>query len=202
MLLLEIPFPEKEHAKALGARWNPELRKWEAPPGSRLAMIASWVLNQQRPTEYAHLLGAEGVVFGEPKTILSVNGGVWSCTHYDPWSRLPPRSLDPIQLLELIDRRLYWRPRFFCGNCDSHSGGDWMFEGEYPGGLVHNRRIPGKWADCSCVDKTLCSLSAQHVGVIRPTELAIIVEFLNQKGCKAYPLSGAKLIWNRLRGKP
>lgn len=27
-LLLDVPYSEKDEAKKLGARWNPELKKW------------------------------------------------------------------------------------------------------------------------------------------------------------------------------
>lgn len=30
-LLLNVPYAEKDEAKALGARWNPEIKKWYAP---------------------------------------------------------------------------------------------------------------------------------------------------------------------------
>ena len=28
MLILNVPYSEKDEAKALGARWNPEIKKW------------------------------------------------------------------------------------------------------------------------------------------------------------------------------
>lgn len=28
MLLLNVPYEEKDEAKSLGAKWNPELKKW------------------------------------------------------------------------------------------------------------------------------------------------------------------------------
>ena len=31
MILLEVPFAEKETAKSLGARWNPTEKKWYIP---------------------------------------------------------------------------------------------------------------------------------------------------------------------------
>lgn len=32
-LILHVPYSEKDEAKALGARWNPDLRTWYVPDG-------------------------------------------------------------------------------------------------------------------------------------------------------------------------
>lgn len=41
-VLLAVPFAEKDAAKKLGARWNPEQRAWYAPPGADMAAFARW----------------------------------------------------------------------------------------------------------------------------------------------------------------
>lgn len=40
---LQVPFAEKDQAKALGARWDPAQRLWYAPPGLELAPFAPWL---------------------------------------------------------------------------------------------------------------------------------------------------------------
>lgn len=40
---LNVSFAEKDAAKALGARWNPEMRKWYVPQGVDLAAFAAWL---------------------------------------------------------------------------------------------------------------------------------------------------------------
>ena len=40
---LKVPFTEKEHAKALGARWDADRRTWYAPDGVDLAGFAQWI---------------------------------------------------------------------------------------------------------------------------------------------------------------
>ena len=42
IILLEVPFAEKDVAKQLGARWNPILRKWYIPEGLDPAPFATW----------------------------------------------------------------------------------------------------------------------------------------------------------------
>lgn len=42
LILLEVPFAEKDVAKQLGARWNPALRKWYVPEGLDPAPFATW----------------------------------------------------------------------------------------------------------------------------------------------------------------
>lgn len=40
---LNVPFQEKDDAKALGARWDVQARKWYAPEGSELALFHRWL---------------------------------------------------------------------------------------------------------------------------------------------------------------
>ena len=40
---LDVPFKEKDEAKALGARWDAGAKKWYAPDGTDLAIFSAWV---------------------------------------------------------------------------------------------------------------------------------------------------------------
>lgn len=40
---LDVPFREKDQAKALGARWDPAARKWYVPQGKDLAPFSAWL---------------------------------------------------------------------------------------------------------------------------------------------------------------
>jgi hypothetical protein len=42
MLFLNVPYAEKDEAKALGARWNPTKRRWYVPDGAATAAFAKW----------------------------------------------------------------------------------------------------------------------------------------------------------------
>ncbi len=42
-LILEVPFAEKDQAKSLGAKWNPELKKWFIPEGVEKENFAKWI---------------------------------------------------------------------------------------------------------------------------------------------------------------
>lgn len=39
---LKVPFNEKDQAKALGARWNAELKQWYVPQGVNAAPFEKW----------------------------------------------------------------------------------------------------------------------------------------------------------------
>lgn len=40
---LEVPFKQKDEAKALGARWDPQRKQWFAEPGTDLVGLARWL---------------------------------------------------------------------------------------------------------------------------------------------------------------
>jgi len=40
---LNVPFKEKDEAKALGARWNPAGKYWYVPAGTDTAAFAKWL---------------------------------------------------------------------------------------------------------------------------------------------------------------
>ncbi len=42
-LLLNVPYEDKDEAKALGARWNPELKKWYAPNSYKYPDFYKWM---------------------------------------------------------------------------------------------------------------------------------------------------------------
>lgn len=42
---LNVPFAEKDAAKALGARWDPAQKKWYAPPDKELALFVQWQMS-------------------------------------------------------------------------------------------------------------------------------------------------------------
>jgi hypothetical protein len=39
---LNVPYAQKDAAKALGARWDPANKKWYVPAGKDLALFAQW----------------------------------------------------------------------------------------------------------------------------------------------------------------
>ena len=46
MLLLNVPYKDKDEAKKLGARWNPELKKWYVQKKEDYPKFAKWILTQ------------------------------------------------------------------------------------------------------------------------------------------------------------
>ncbi|OGV77982.1 MAG: hypothetical protein A3I83_07735 [Methylotenera sp. RIFCSPLOWO2_02_FULL_45_14] len=50
---LKVPFNEKDQAKALGARWNAELKQWYVPEGVNSAPFEKWFANSSAPEKGA-----------------------------------------------------------------------------------------------------------------------------------------------------
>ena len=42
MIILKVPFSEKDKAKALGARWNSERKAWYVPDGQDITPFKRW----------------------------------------------------------------------------------------------------------------------------------------------------------------
>lgn len=50
---LKVPFNEKDQAKALGARWNAELKLWYVPEGVDSTPFEKWLSNAPAPAKSA-----------------------------------------------------------------------------------------------------------------------------------------------------
>jgi hypothetical protein len=61
LLFLNVPFTEKDEAKALGAQWNAEMKKWYVPDGVDNAPFARWNVAQAIQTSAA--LEKRGLLF-------------------------------------------------------------------------------------------------------------------------------------------
>ncbi len=46
---LQVPFPEREEAKRLGARWDPERRLWYVPAGVEAEPLRKWIAAPESP---------------------------------------------------------------------------------------------------------------------------------------------------------
>lgn len=42
-LALDVPFSQKDEAKSLGAKWNPEIKKWYVPKGREVLSFKQWM---------------------------------------------------------------------------------------------------------------------------------------------------------------
>lgn len=42
-IVLDVPYKEKDEAKMLGARWNPEIKKWYIPAGQSPRPFERWL---------------------------------------------------------------------------------------------------------------------------------------------------------------
>ena len=43
MVLLNVPFSEKDECKALGGKWNPREKKWYVPNGVNVDNFSKWI---------------------------------------------------------------------------------------------------------------------------------------------------------------
>lgn len=48
---LNVPFAQKDEAKALGARWEPAVKKWYVPAGKDLGLFARWLGEDSTPAK-------------------------------------------------------------------------------------------------------------------------------------------------------
>ncbi|NHZ90196.1 hypothetical protein F2P45_14395 [Massilia sp. CCM 8733] len=53
MIMLKVPYAEKDEAKALGARWNKDSKLWYVPDGVDVAPFQRWVLKGVAPSPAA-----------------------------------------------------------------------------------------------------------------------------------------------------
>lgn len=93
MTLLDVPFAEKDNAKALGARWNPQLKKWYVPQGNALEPFARWLPagiqqasglpSQEQGGDYQQVAKLQGIplsqLLSQVRTVVSNSfaRGVW-----------------------------------------------------------------------------------------------------------------------------
>jgi Domain of unknown function (DUF5710) len=87
-LWLDVPFAEKDEAKAQGARWDPAARRWYAPR-SGIEALDRW---QARP-DVPNLLPGEDRNFGSGLFVDLVPSSCWfsnvrSCVDQRDWERL------------------------------------------------------------------------------------------------------------------
>jgi hypothetical protein len=54
---LNCPYDDKDDAKALGAKWDPDMKKWFVPAGNDITPFDAWLPQSMK-----------GSVGGEPKT--------------------------------------------------------------------------------------------------------------------------------------
>ena len=47
-IILDVPFKEKDEAKMLGARWDPQSRKWYVPANQNARPFARWITNDRK----------------------------------------------------------------------------------------------------------------------------------------------------------
>jgi hypothetical protein len=112
---LDVPFGEKNEAKALGARWDPDARRWYAPrPG--IAGLERWAALPDVPD----LLPGEDRSFGEGLFVDLVPSSCWftnvrSCVSERDWERLR----------RMITGRA-GRQCEVCGQSEDRSAGRWL----------------------------------------------------------------------------
>lgn len=51
---LKVPFKEKDEAKSLGARWNPDGKHWYIPEGVDTTPFEKWLTDAPLPTSTSH----------------------------------------------------------------------------------------------------------------------------------------------------
>lgn len=47
-IVLDVPYEEKEEVKMLGARWDPEIKKWYVPDNKSAKPFARWIKDSEK----------------------------------------------------------------------------------------------------------------------------------------------------------
>ena len=47
-IFINCPYKQKEEAKALGAKWDPSVKKWYVPEGLDIQLFAKWIEDGNR----------------------------------------------------------------------------------------------------------------------------------------------------------
>lgn len=85
IVLLDVPYEEKDEAKRLGARWNPGERKWYVPEGRSLEPFAKWLPQASE---------ASGLQISAPIYLVEATSSCWSCGCDTPVIALAVEQLD------------------------------------------------------------------------------------------------------------
>ena len=47
-LIIDVPYAEKDEAKSLGAKWNPNLKKWYVEERKNYYKFEKWILGNKK----------------------------------------------------------------------------------------------------------------------------------------------------------
>lgn len=155
-LLLNVPYKEKDEAKALGAKWNAELKKWYVPEKENYGKFNKWIVkDDERRTiicDYIYLVEGKRECFKCKKETRVITFGIkeyynfW-CTNNRRGSNYYNnnfkviREIDPLpkDLLEMIQQKYNYQMTFSkttksayfanrCDYCDKLQGAFHLFE--------------------------------------------------------------------------
>ncbi|WP_077612275.1 DUF5710 domain-containing protein [Clostridium sp. Marseille-P2415] len=155
-LLLNVPFNEKDEAKKLGARWNPELKKWYVQNKSDYPKFVRWISengNFEIICDCLYIVEGKNTCFKCGKTTRVIGYGIEN--YYEFWnmgdsdkdhyyesgevhiaSHIKPM---PAALMEYIQSQYNYKKRYSktikssylancCDNCDVLQGDFFLFE--------------------------------------------------------------------------
>lgn len=69
---LNVPYAQKDAAKALGARWDPANKKWYVPVGKDLAAFAQWRMDEETVANFS---ATNGQAKSKPVSTSNNNAG-------------------------------------------------------------------------------------------------------------------------------
>ena len=82
---LNVPYAEKDAAKALGARWDPAKKKWYAPDSSALDEFSQWLEDKGSVKKSTKPLAAKKTLQGVVTKAVDKNFVAYS-GELPPWS--------------------------------------------------------------------------------------------------------------------
>jgi hypothetical protein len=137
---LDVPFADKDRAKALGARWDPAARRWYAPRAGMPA-FARWA-------ELPEVLPGEDRTFGAGLFVDLIPSTTWFT---NVRAAVSPQDWDRLR------RMVYHRAGNRCEACGSHP--------DHPAGLfleAHERFAYNTRAGVQVLRRLICLCTACH----------------------------------------
>lgn len=147
MLLLNVPYAEKDEAKALGARWNPKEKSWMAPGNtySEYKKFSKWFDGEIIVRDRIYLVEAVRMCWKCHKPIKIVCFAIEdyidvhsNCLEDDTYLMTSMLSKMPEEVLRFVQERYNFKKKFSktikdsywancCSYCDSLQGNNYLF---------------------------------------------------------------------------
>lgn len=150
---IEVPYVEKDEAKALGAKWDPAQKSWYVPDNIDMHLFSRWIPDNENAWFYLVVgkricwkcrqetsVVAFGIPYGEPydmdeDDIMEGLYPAYDPSTYDALALIPRLGTAPKELRDYLEKHYHYKPahskttnRTLLNNCCDHCG---ALQGEF-----------------------------------------------------------------------